>query len=288
MYGLTPEDLELQARARGFADELIPHEQYAEEHGGELPEDVEHRLEGPGGGARTHRDQHPGRARRPRLLDAAAGARAGAGRTRDQRAGMVPDDPARLVGRGRQRPPARHLPDPDRRGPARGLLRDHRGVRRLRRVRPEGDRRPRRRRLRPQRREVARDVVQPVRPRLLPGRPDDRRACRRAGDVRRRQRHPGHPRGAHPGVLPHLRPPPPDRGVRRRPRAGQPPDRRRGRRDVVRLRVVPLRAADDRGALPRRGRAAGRRDAGLRGAAPGRRASTSPTSSSCRACSPTA
>jgi alkylation response protein AidB-like acyl-CoA dehydrogenase len=45
VYGLTPEDLELQARARGFADELIGHEQYAEEHGGELPEDVQHRLE---------------------------------------------------------------------------------------------------------------------------------------------------------------------------------------------------------------------------------------------------
>jgi alkylation response protein AidB-like acyl-CoA dehydrogenase len=45
VYGLTPEDLELQARARGFADELILHEQYAEEHGGELPEDVAHRLE---------------------------------------------------------------------------------------------------------------------------------------------------------------------------------------------------------------------------------------------------
>ena len=45
MYGLTPDDLELQARARGFADELIPHEQYAEEHDGELPDDVAHRLE---------------------------------------------------------------------------------------------------------------------------------------------------------------------------------------------------------------------------------------------------
>ena len=45
MYGLTPDDLELQARARGFADELIPHEQYAEEHGGDLPADVAHRLE---------------------------------------------------------------------------------------------------------------------------------------------------------------------------------------------------------------------------------------------------
>ncbi len=46
MYGLMPEDLELQARARGFADELIVHEQYAEEHDGELPDDVQHRLEG--------------------------------------------------------------------------------------------------------------------------------------------------------------------------------------------------------------------------------------------------
>jgi acyl-CoA dehydrogenase len=45
VYGLTPDDLELQARARGFADELIPHEQYAEEHDGELPDDVAHRLE---------------------------------------------------------------------------------------------------------------------------------------------------------------------------------------------------------------------------------------------------
>jgi acyl-CoA dehydrogenase len=45
VYGLTPDDLELQARARGFADELIPHEEYAEAHAGELPADVTHRLE---------------------------------------------------------------------------------------------------------------------------------------------------------------------------------------------------------------------------------------------------
>jgi acyl-CoA dehydrogenase len=45
VYGLTPDDLELQARARGFTDELIPHEEYAEAHGGELPADVAHRLE---------------------------------------------------------------------------------------------------------------------------------------------------------------------------------------------------------------------------------------------------
>jgi alkylation response protein AidB-like acyl-CoA dehydrogenase len=45
VYGLTAQDLDLQARARGFADELMTHEQYAEEHGGELPEDVEKRLD---------------------------------------------------------------------------------------------------------------------------------------------------------------------------------------------------------------------------------------------------
>jgi alkylation response protein AidB-like acyl-CoA dehydrogenase len=46
VYGLTPDDLEIQSRARGFADELIPHEEYAEAHAGELPTDVLHRLEG--------------------------------------------------------------------------------------------------------------------------------------------------------------------------------------------------------------------------------------------------
>jgi acyl-CoA dehydrogenase len=45
VYGLSTEDLEIQARARGFADELIPHEEYAEAHEGELPDDVRHQLE---------------------------------------------------------------------------------------------------------------------------------------------------------------------------------------------------------------------------------------------------
>jgi acyl-CoA dehydrogenase len=40
MYGLSEEDLALQARARGFADELIPFEEQAERDGGELPADV--------------------------------------------------------------------------------------------------------------------------------------------------------------------------------------------------------------------------------------------------------
>ena len=37
MYGLSDEDLEIQQRARGFADELIPFEEEAELAGGELP-----------------------------------------------------------------------------------------------------------------------------------------------------------------------------------------------------------------------------------------------------------
>jgi alkylation response protein AidB-like acyl-CoA dehydrogenase len=40
MYGLTEEDLQIQARARAFADELIPYEVTAERSDGELPKDV--------------------------------------------------------------------------------------------------------------------------------------------------------------------------------------------------------------------------------------------------------
>ncbi len=40
MYGLTPADLDLQARARAFADDLLPLEEYAEAHGGRLPDGV--------------------------------------------------------------------------------------------------------------------------------------------------------------------------------------------------------------------------------------------------------
>ena len=40
MYGLSEEDLQIQARARGFADELIPFEDEAERADGQLPPDV--------------------------------------------------------------------------------------------------------------------------------------------------------------------------------------------------------------------------------------------------------
>jgi acyl-CoA dehydrogenase len=41
MYGLSAADLEVQARARAFADELIPYEEEAESAGGRLPDAVE-------------------------------------------------------------------------------------------------------------------------------------------------------------------------------------------------------------------------------------------------------
>jgi acyl-CoA dehydrogenase len=40
MYGLTEDDLDIQKRARMFADEVIPHEEQAELAGGELPADL--------------------------------------------------------------------------------------------------------------------------------------------------------------------------------------------------------------------------------------------------------
>jgi alkylation response protein AidB-like acyl-CoA dehydrogenase len=40
MYGLSEEDLQIQARAREFADELIPFEEETERSGGELPADL--------------------------------------------------------------------------------------------------------------------------------------------------------------------------------------------------------------------------------------------------------
>jgi alkylation response protein AidB-like acyl-CoA dehydrogenase len=40
MYGLTEDDLDIQKRARAFADEVIPYEEQAELTGGELPADL--------------------------------------------------------------------------------------------------------------------------------------------------------------------------------------------------------------------------------------------------------
>jgi alkylation response protein AidB-like acyl-CoA dehydrogenase len=40
MHGLTEDDLDIQTRARTFADEVIPYEEQAELAGGELPADL--------------------------------------------------------------------------------------------------------------------------------------------------------------------------------------------------------------------------------------------------------
>ena len=42
---MSDEDRAIQAEARAFVDELIPHENYAEEHGGELPPDILEKAE---------------------------------------------------------------------------------------------------------------------------------------------------------------------------------------------------------------------------------------------------
>jgi len=44
MYDLTPEDRDIQARARGFVDELIPFEEEAEANNGEVPPEVDARF----------------------------------------------------------------------------------------------------------------------------------------------------------------------------------------------------------------------------------------------------
>jgi len=44
VYGLSDADVELQGRARAFVDDLIPYEVEAEEHGGELPADVDTKM----------------------------------------------------------------------------------------------------------------------------------------------------------------------------------------------------------------------------------------------------
>ena len=254
MYGLSEEDLQIQARAREFADELIPFEEEAERSGGELPADVHaaHAKRARELGLQaTNMPRGPGRRR---LHLAAAGARPGADGPGDQRAGLGRDHPAVLAARRGHPGPARALRPARDRGGAGGVLRDHRGGRGLRRRRDRGDRPPGRRRLPAQRRQVARDLVQHRRLRLLPG----QAAQRRARDVPGRPAQPGRPGGPDAGLLAHDRPPPPDRRLRGRARPGGEPGRRRGRRDGLRLRVVPVRADDGGGPLPRGGRAAHR------------------------------
>ena len=160
-YPMSEDDRAIQERARGFIDEdLIPWEQHAEEHDGEIPED--------------ERAKHHDKAielglfamNMPKELG-------GAGMTTFQQV-LVSEQIGRVtnaLGWCVHTPPAwapavvtpssrwRRWIVPTIRGEMPRVLRDHRGGRRLRRRRHRGHRPARRRRLRPQRREVARDVA---------------------------------------------------------------------------------------------------------------------------------
>ena len=158
---------------------------------GELPEGIVDKQRARAIALGLYATNIPRRARRPGLHLPPAGAGPGAGRTRHERARLEHGHSALLVGRRRHRAPARTLAAADRpRGDA-GVLRDHGGVRRLGRVRPDGHGPPGRRRLHPRRREVARHVVQRGGLRVLPGGAHDGAARRRARTVRRRHDAPG-------------------------------------------------------------------------------------------------
>ena len=85
MYGLSNEDLELQAQARGFVDGLIPYEAEAELNGGELPEEVDKEFRARAKELGLMATNMPAGTRRGRALDASAGAGPRAGRSGDQR-----------------------------------------------------------------------------------------------------------------------------------------------------------------------------------------------------------
>ena len=205
MYGLTPEDLASRRRARAFTDELIRFELEAEAT----------TARSPTRSTKAHHERAIELGLHATNMPTSVGGRGctalqqvlvqeQAGRVTNG-IGVVLRDPAVLVARGRQRPPARDLAAADRARREGGVLRDHRGGRRLRRRRPHRHRATRRRRLRPRRGEVARHVVQRGRLRVLPGRADRPVRTRRPGAVRRRH---GHPRGArrpHPDVHAHPR-----------------------------------------------------------------------------------
>ena len=109
MYGLSEADLALQARARELTDQLIPYEEYAEAHDGELPDGVEAELSTRAdelGLTATNMPEDVG-GRGCSMLPGRAGA--GAGRSGDQRPRLADDDSPGLVAGGRHRPPARDV-----------------------------------------------------------------------------------------------------------------------------------------------------------------------------------
>ena len=209
-----------------------------------------------GEGARPRVDEHADGARWRRVHDAPAGPRLGADRPGHERPRLVRPHAAGVGAVGLHPGTARAVDRARRARRAPRVLRDHRGGRGLGRRRDRVDGHARRRRVRPARHEDARDLVQHGRLDLLPGQARRRRPRGGARALLRRQGHAGGAADRGAPVLAHLPGHPRAPRVRRRAGAVLPPRRRRGRRDVVHPRVVPVRAADDRGAVLRRDGAA--------------------------------
>ena len=142
MYGLSESDLDIQKRAAAFADELIPFEVDAELAGGELPAEVT--------------KAHAARAREMGLCATNMPAELGGGGCTALQQVLVQEQAGRVtnaLGWVAATPPS-WLPAvatadqldryvrPAVRGRAGGVLRDHRGGRRLRRGGDRGDRPP--------------------------------------------------------------------------------------------------------------------------------------------------
>ena len=256
MYGLSEEDLQIQARARGVRGRADPvRGSRPSGPAASCPPTSPPRTPSAARELGLHVDEHAARARRRRLHLAAAGAGPGADGPGHQRARLGGGHPAVLAARRGHAGPDRAVrPAGHRAGSGRSATRS-----------PRRARAPTSTRSRRPRAGTATDY-------LLNGvkwhvtsynsadfaffqaKLDGGPHARRARDVPGRPAEPRGPGGPDAGVLAHDQPPPPDRGVRGRARPGGEPGRRRGRRDGLRLRVVQVRAADGRGPLPRRGR----------------------------------
>ena len=229
-YPMSEADREIQAAARALADELLPHEVDAELAGGELPDGLleAHRrrvaelgfeaINMPkelGGGGFTAFQQVLVQEQIGRVTNAL---------------GWVVHTPASWLPKVATAEQLERWVVPTIRGERRecyaiteeGAGSDVDAI--------QATAHPRRRRLPAQRRQVARDLLQPRRPRVLPGQAGRRGQRRRPRHVRARHRHPRHPGGAHARLRPHLPLPPPGGRLRGRPRPRRPAHRRRGRR----------------------------------------------------------
>ena len=267
MYGLTDEDLALQSHGPGVHRRADPLRGAGGAGRRRAPGRRAREATRPRSPARPVRHQHPDDVRRPGVHVAPAGARAGAGRSGHQRARLD----ARALPRcgGPRWPPTTS----SRSGCSRRSAARSRSATPSPRRTPAPTSQPSR-----QRRAATATTI------VLNGEKWHVTSYNEAGyvffqavltDGPNAGEHalfvvdiptPGHGGRPHARVHPHHQPPPPDRRVRRRSRARVAPRRQRGRRHDLRLRVVPVRAADDRGALPRRGRAVDRGGDGVRAA----------------------